>query len=667
MKLSICSFAAALLTMLVCTTHAQLPFEFGTWQAFAKLMDYKEFPELRGRMVSFNWKDIEPSNNRWDWSSFDSNLTASTADGKPVTFMVYTKEAAPDWIYQNGVPKVTETDNNGKTVGYSPYYADDDYKFFFKRMITTVRQHVEKMDASVRKYIISVEGCLGSTGDYISYKGNVPSQYYLSPTDFGNLYSEFTIKFYEEYKNTNPKINLISNPHNNGQEQTTWLLETCPGTWIKTGSIGKGYQLNDEKTKSLWLYNVLNTKQSSGDFVRARSEFSGQVSQTPWWRSSEPKNTFAVFCSEISWGVDFSNQPPAQIKNSNNDTAYRFFNKYAGAKDPSQSLYAMSALKDVLDAADEARFPASSFGTVSRTNQTRYLNIQKAYAAYGALLQDPKTATLEEMDNLGAKGINDVGWDLLPGNYERFLEQINPNETSVGYWNIASADPNTIYGRFGRGFDISKNKTALYFNVDDRFLNGAPLNAGYPITIEVTYLDKGTGSFQLVYDGKRNANATSTTVKLSNTNKWKKATFKLSDAYFGNRGLNKSDFSLRNAGKGNVIFSIVELARPTTKSAKFQAGGDQADAVAVAENRPAKTELSIMPNPVQFQFNLSLKDNREMKSVTIFDLSGKPVFERVVNAPRITISKSEIGNHSGTFVIRVTTGGETYSSKIIVL
>jgi hypothetical protein len=41
-----------------------------------------------------------------------------------------------------------------------------------------------------------------------------------------------------------------------------------------------------------------------------------------------------------------------------------------------------------------------------------------------------------------------------------------------------------MYGR-SRGFDIANNKTALYFDVEDNFFRNAPLNAAYPVTIEL--------------------------------------------------------------------------------------------------------------------------------------------------------------------------------------
>ena len=89
-----------------------------------------------------------------------------------------------------------------------------------------------------------------------------------------------------------------------------------------------------------------------------------------------------------------------------------------------------------------------------------WINIKNSLSELNEELEeDPNSASLTETENLDATGINDVGWNIFPGNYERYLHQINANETSAGYWNIdAPAQPNSVYGRFGRGFDLNKDK-----------------------------------------------------------------------------------------------------------------------------------------------------------------------------------------------------------------
>jgi hypothetical protein len=170
---------------------------------------------------------------------------------------------------------------------------------------------------------------------------------------------------------------------------------------------------------------------------------------------------------------------------------------------------------------------------------------------------------------LTATGTNDVGWRLLPGNYERYLHQIDANVTSAGYWNVDDAHKTSMYGRFARGFDLAKGKDALYFDVDNAFLNNQPLNGQYPVTIDVTYYDNGTGSFQLFYDAQGGTDKASLNINCTNTNTWKRASFVLTDARFANKSSRNSDFYIKNTGSANVIFSVVELSRATPTAKRF--------------------------------------------------------------------------------------------------
>ena len=552
----------ALCSIVTLTTQAQTDtthYKYGIWQTFGEAASTSLYPEIQGRLANFRWADIEPSPNVWNWAAFDDEMASKAKDGLPFIFLMYTKEDAPDWLYSNGVPKVTEKDVNGTVIGYSPYYMDADYKSFFKRMITKVHEHIETLPANVRTNIIGVQPCFGSTGDYISYKGEVAAQYALSDAQFYQLFQEFTLYYWDEYKFTSPKIYILSNPKNNGEEQTFWLMANCPGGWIKTGTLGKGYQLNYETDKAAWLYGLLNNPNNS-QMMRARSEFLGSMLSAKWWLSQPYKNMFAIMAYGIHWGLDWNNQNIDKIQDHNYDPSFTLFNKYAGYKDAATSSNAMCMLKDVIDAADGVRFPASQYGTVALTN-SRFNNVLAPFVPYGAKLEDMGSAMGGEMENIAANGTNDVGWKLFPGNYEKFIHQINANETSAGYWNVASAEPNTSYGRFARGFDLAKGKDALYFDVEDSFLHNAALDGAYPVIIEVTYLDKGNGKFQLFYDGKTGTVPSSMSISCTNTNKWKTVAITLNDAYFGNRAANGADFFIKNTGSENVIFQIVELSR----------------------------------------------------------------------------------------------------------
>jgi len=292
----------------------------------------------------------------------------------PVILMVYTGMGAPGWIYNNGVPKVIETATDGSTNTYSPYYLDSEYNAYFKRMVTKVRQHIESMPANIKNQIIGIQGCYGSTGDQIDYKGVVDPKYAITDAQLDSLFKVFSLHYYNEYKNISPTITLLSNPSCKDSTELYWLLENCPGGWIKCGTLAKGSQLNFELDKQQWLYNILN-KPLGGRYVQARCEIVGTQLTAGWWVKQPYKQMFGIITSCIYWGLDWPNQKAEFIKDKNYDTAFAFFNKYAGQKVAATATNAMCALKDALDASDSTRFPASVYGQVDRYNITRYRNI----------------------------------------------------------------------------------------------------------------------------------------------------------------------------------------------------------------------------------------------------------------------------------------------------
>ena len=133
----------------------------------------------------------------------------------------------------------------------------------------------------------------------------------------------------------------------------------------------------------------------------------------------------------------------------------------------------------------------------------RYLSIVKPYSAYGARMDDPDKAASGGMNNRKSKGVNDVGWGTLPGNYSRFLTQIDAGSGDVGRWNIDE----TIYGRFGRGFENQSGKKQMRFQLDPAF------NAKN-VSVTVTYLDKGTGSWSFGLSGQVGAASVKTDLSL---------------------------------------------------------------------------------------------------------------------------------------------------------
>ena len=143
-----------------------------------------------------------------------------------------------------------------------------------------------------------------------------------------------------------------------------------------------------------------------------------------------------------------------------------------------------------------------------------------------------------------------MGWRILPGNYERFLTQIDADATSVGYWHVG---PNgALCGRFARGFDHADGKTKMVFRLDDAFF-ADPRNPD-PLTVRVTYLDRGDGTWLLGSgEGERRQ------VRNQATEEWKVATFELEPGQTGADG--PVQLSLHYEDGADTIFHLIEVLR----------------------------------------------------------------------------------------------------------
>ncbi|MDT7800203.1 MAG: hypothetical protein QOI78_3636 [Actinomycetota bacterium] len=92
----------------------------------------------------------------------------------------------------------------------------------------------------------------------------------------------------------------------------------------------------------------------------------------------------------------------------------------------------------------------------------------------------------------------------------------------------------------------------LYFGVTNDLVPGG---SAYQATIDVDYLDQGTGTWNVQYDSTGEPYKGSSSVTNTNTGTWKTATFTLPDAGFGNRQNAGADFRIAT-GPG---FSIAKV------------------------------------------------------------------------------------------------------------
>jgi hypothetical protein len=499
-------------------------------------------PELRSVPLILKWDQLEPSPGKY---AFDKHLgeplQAAHADDLHVTLMIWVGPACPPWLFGREVPQVV-TDREVNALGQKtdqktyPYYFAQEYKDRFFALIDAFGGYVAALPPELRSRIVFVQSAEGSTGDGAPYKGDPLDQQYSISADAWNA---FRLETWKRYRTAFPSIPILVNSDANGVLESQWLLENMDVIALKHGMFSHGYHVSDN-VERLSNFQALEAEaKKRGKPVLTRGEMDGELFVMGWSKQNIPRalywsGLFATHCRLDIWNV-----PYQALMDEANLPALRFFNKYAGYTDPATAPGAFCALRDGLDASDFERFPVEKFGGEpgKKKDVERYLRIAEAYSQQGARMHDPEKATGGGMLNRKRSGPNDVGWGILPGNYCRFLAQIDPGSGDAGLWNI----DDSIYGRFARSFDHASGKTQMRFQLDEAF-------QGCAVKVHVTYLDQGTGSWSIGFPSKSGA----TLVRNTNSGTWQTRTI-------ASNGV--AELVLKHEAGDDTVFHMIEVER----------------------------------------------------------------------------------------------------------
>jgi len=159
------------------------------------------------------------------------------------------------------------------------------------------------------------------------------------------------------------------------------------------------------------------------------------------------------------------------------------------------------------------------------------------------------------------RGFNDVGWDIWPDNYGRFLQQIDPDTTSIPLWRVGGpiTKMSPIYSRFARGFERASGKDAMYFRLHEGFSQGGGPQV---ISMTVVWYDATAGSsWRLDYDAGSAGMKTALAVTGTGDRGWRHETVTVEDAVLRHGGARGADFTLVNTDDKDDIFSLIEVHR----------------------------------------------------------------------------------------------------------
>ena len=532
---------------------------------------YKKPPApLQGTLHVFPWAQVEPEDGQFDWSGVDANLTSMASAGVEVSPTIWIHKGGsisgmvptPEWLFKVS-PGVPYEHEQGKgPVLYAPNYLDPVFQGRFERLINEFAKHLDTLPSKVKKNIWAVEAALGITGDSRPWKGVPVNEKQAISYEQWQQYNRKLLGIYvDAFAPTGiPVIANVENPGYGvmGLEESAWFLSMAEShgmkdAALKQGTVSHGYNLNGEL--DIYKYEgkpLMFTPRKDGRYVHARGELAlepdpGLPGSYGNWEYSPTWSLQANAEWALTYGLDVWNLYSGFVNNASFADTLAFFNRHAGNKNVKTAPAAFVSFRDSLNTENTRRWPVETYGPVDdATNPNRTANVQrmvkivKDFSAFGARLQDPAEAA-DKRSVIQKKGnyLSDVCWRCWNTNYGRFIEQLNPFDTSVGWWQQGPRDQ--AYGRFARGLHHATKRTKITLQIQDGF---SASNA----SVHIVYLDRGRGKWTLgTSDGAE------FTVAMHNSGRWITAATSLKHVKGGDK------LSLSSPDNTDAIFSLLEI------------------------------------------------------------------------------------------------------------
>ena len=548
---------------------------YGTWDRGDGIEDYSD-PKadfVMGVEVGANWADVQPNGpGKFDFSMFQKILDKAAKYNKIVKISINVGGDSPMWLFKNGVPLVNVKSNKPKNDKYAdsnPYYLNDTYKMYYFELIKQFSLFLRNQPKNKFDCISFVQVKTGSTGDEEPYKGDPFNKDYIIPNDKWEAFRLASFTEFKKYFNDVEDRQIVLTFNNVDPEKQpeafNWVMTKIDpqiGFGIKGGAYNRGHHLTGEQSfKEQWTPYLINPK---GMKLFSASEMD-QSWQKPIFNINKELGFYWATLGAINTGLSSINMSKGAIQYGYEykviSDIFRMYNKYAQQVYPATATAAISIFHEGLNAKDVVKFPESKYGNANPKNKERYLAIcnDPIYKSRGAQIDDLNSVTTGQVNQREKQtGYNDAGWDIAEGNYERFLNQINPDQTSIGLFRVRGEinQKSSKYDRFARSFENSTGKNTMYFKFDDEmFANSIPKNLKFTIT----WLDKNEGSTWALKYNNGIQIKTAIEVKGKGDNLWKSVTVDISDMILNHSGVLKSDFLLVNTDKIDDIFNGIEV------------------------------------------------------------------------------------------------------------
>jgi hypothetical protein len=549
-----------------------------SWPNFKPEVDTPEnCPLIKGAPIILHWRNVEPESGVFKFDELLREKLELIDKNNYYTFLsMWYVPNVPEWVYNNGVPalKMTPTTNpfRKKRDWTYPYYLDKDYIFYYHRVIHEFGKYIQSLPEHLQKRILFVQSAEGTTGDGFWYKGEpVELKYSITHDQWGKFRQDAWGQYKSALSDNNGKmvVPLLVNYDSNREQEYKWLKENMDVVGLKNGMFSHGYHIS-HTTDRLANWNQYKDELSAqGKILFSRGE-----QDREWdicgWSKQNPEQAFywsGIFATHC--GISMWNIPGEAHVGTRFIEGLSFFNRHAGQFNPQTSTRAFCALRKGIDVSDTISYPENIYGKALQKNLDRYLKIVSAYSQFGAIQGDPIKAlgdttyiefeggagatTSDGMMNRQRDDYNDAGWKILPGNYQRYIKQIAPEETSIGLWHVGPVE--SVYGRFARSTN-AKMGNKLYFDVDDK------CNFNGEIEIRIVWLDKGLAQWSLNYNATDGKEKEAFSNQNKNSGVWVEKIVAIKDAKLANGLQKNADVVIKNNSEDqDIIFHLIEIQK----------------------------------------------------------------------------------------------------------
>ncbi|WP_155810460.1 T9SS type A sorting domain-containing protein [Polaribacter sp. Hel_I_88] len=655
---------------------------YGTWDRGGGVDDYADPKNdyIIGIEVMMNWDDVQlapPTGDPaidYDFSAFQNALQNAANHDKIVKLSINVGPDSPLWIYENGVPNVEMQEVLKPKWSNWPHYLNENYKSYYFELLNQFSIFLRTLPDNLFSRIAFVQVKTGATGDEDPYKGDpINLEYEIDDANW----TAFRLEAYQIFKELfndvdDRKIVLTFNAIDEDKFPTVrdWVFNTIDpeiGFGIKGGFGNRGHHLVGERSwAEKWTPYLVNPK---GLKLFSASEMD-QSWNMPIFNINTELGFYWSALGAMYSGLSSMNVSKTAILYAYDHEEirdiFKMYNKYSKQVFPKTATTVVSVFHEGLDASNVEKFPESTYGNARRLNVERYKKIAEAYKDRGAAMGDTLVIKFGQVEQRRQQeDYNDVGWDIVEGNYERFLTQINPDSTSIALFRVRGKidSLSSKYDRFARSFEHTANreKDTMYFKFhEDLFIQTQPKK----LTFTVTWLDSIAGStWALQYKNKAGSITQIQKTSIGDW-QWKSEVFVIEDLMTGGVGTNGADFMLVNTDDKNDIFNGIEIdiernPIPTISSVK---DGDWSD--------PTTWDTGVVPTMndnvlISHQVRV-FSENNQANDVTINNPDGLllinvqkslTIHGNLVNNDAIRFNNNGIGQEMGTVILKGTYSG----------